>query len=104
MLSAFFKRGILMRGNRILSAVLTCLCLVCAVGISAPLLSQQYDESLFKGMKWRLIGPYRGGRALTAVGISGNPNIYYFGSVAGGVWKTTDAGSTWQPQIGRAHV
>jgi len=87
----------LIRRNRIFSTVVACLLLLAVVGISAPLLAQQYDESLFKGMKWRLIGPYRGGRALTAVGIPGNPNVYYFGGVAGGVWKTTDAGSTWQP-------
>jgi photosystem II stability/assembly factor-like uncharacterized protein len=48
-------------------------------------------------MKWRLIGPFRGGRSLTAVGIPGQPAVYYFGAVGGGVWKSTDAGMTWEP-------
>src|SRR6185369_15379923 len=48
-------------------------------------------------LKWRLVGPFRAGRALTAVGVSGNPSLYYFGSVGGGVWKSTNAGQTWDP-------
>jgi photosystem II stability/assembly factor-like uncharacterized protein len=53
------------------------------------------NESLFKGLQWRGIGPYRGGRALAATGIPGDANTFYFGAVAGGVWKTTDGGATW---------
>ena len=64
---------------------------------STPLAAQQAEESPFKAMKWRLVGPYRGGRALAVAGVPGDPNTYYFGGVAGGVWKSTDAGSTWQP-------
>src|SRR2546423_720822 len=45
----------------------------------------------------RLIGPFRGGRALAVEGISGDPLTYYFGAVAGGVWKTTDGGLNWAP-------
>ncbi len=48
-------------------------------------------------MKWRLIGPFRGGRVLTVAGVPSQPNTYYFGAVAGGVWKTTDAGVSWDP-------
>ncbi|MGH9703811.1 MAG: WD40/YVTN/BNR-like repeat-containing protein, partial [Candidatus Acidiferrales bacterium] len=48
-------------------------------------------------MKYRSIGPFRGGRVLAVTGIAGNPNVYYFGAVAGGVWKTTDGGLTWDP-------
>ncbi len=59
--------------------------------------AQQYDPALFSGMRWRLVGPFRGGRALTAAGVPGQPDIFYFGAVAGGVWKTTDAGRTWKP-------
>src|SRR6266403_5298219 len=55
------------------------------------------DESLYSGMKWRLVGPFRGGRALAVQGVVGEPNVYYFGAVAGGVWKTTDGGQTWAP-------
>ncbi len=55
-----------------------------------------FNESLYNGMKWRQLGPYRGGRAGTATGVVNNPNLYYMGTAGGGVWKTTDAGSTWQ--------
>ena len=55
------------------------------------------DESLYCGMKWRLAGPFRGGRALAVQGVVGEPNVYYFGAVAGGVWKTMDGGQTWAP-------
>jgi len=48
-------------------------------------------------MKWRLIGPFRGGRALAVTGVPSQPNTFYFGAVGGGVWKTTDAGNTWDP-------
>lgn len=48
-------------------------------------------------MKWRQVGPFRGGRALAIEGVPGEPNTYYFGGVAGGVWKTTDGGANWTP-------
>jgi photosystem II stability/assembly factor-like uncharacterized protein len=54
------------------------------------------DDQL-KGMKFRNIGPYRGGRSLTASGVPGDPNVYYFGATGGGVWKSTDGAMTWQP-------
>ena len=52
-------------------------------------------DPLFKGMKYRAIGPFRGGRSLTAAGIPGDPTTYYFGSTGGGVWKSTDGANTW---------
>src|ERR1700759_4436486 len=55
-----------------------------------PLAPGTVDEKLFKGSEWRQIGPFRGGRALAVEGVVGEPDVYYFGSVAGGVWKTTD--------------
>ena len=55
------------------------------------------DQKLFKAMQWRQIGPFRGGRALTIEGVPGEPDTYYFGAVAGGVWKTTDGGANWTP-------
>ncbi|MGP8033609.1 MAG: WD40/YVTN/BNR-like repeat-containing protein [Steroidobacteraceae bacterium] len=55
------------------------------------------DPSLFGALKWRSIGPYRGGRALAVAGIPGDPETFYFGAVAGGVWKSTDGGASWLP-------
>ena len=54
-------------------------------------------DPLFKGMKYRSIGPFRGGRSLTAAGIPGDPTTYYFGSTGGGVWKSIDGANTWSP-------
>ncbi|MFY9560852.1 MAG: hypothetical protein WAQ52_11510 [Terriglobales bacterium] len=54
-------------------------------------------DPLFKGMKYRAIGPFRGGRSLTASGIPGDPTTYYFGATGGGVWKSTDGATTWSP-------
>ena len=56
-----------------------------------------YDQSLYSSIEYRLIGPFRGGRAGTAVGVLNNPNLYYMGTAGGGVWKTQDSGSTWEP-------
>ncbi len=53
------------------------------------------EEKAFKGMHYRMIGPFRGGRSLTAAGIPGDPTTYYFGSTGGGVWKSTDGAMTW---------
>ncbi len=49
------------------------------------------------GMRWRMLGPFRGGRCASATGVPGRPNEFYFGAVNGGVWKTVDAGRTWMP-------
>lgn len=53
------------------------------------------DPTLFKSMKYRSIGPYRGGRVTTVSGVWGDDQTYYMGATGGGVWKTTDAGITW---------
>src|SRR6185295_11029944 len=55
-----------------------------------------FNADQFKGMQWREVGPFRGGRADAVEGIVAQPNTYYFGSCGGGVWKTTDAGQTWK--------
>ena len=56
-----------------------------------------YDDNVFAALKWRSIGPNRGGRSLAAAGSPSRPNEYYFGAVGGGLWKTTDGGVTWAP-------
>src|SRR5256714_2098751 len=62
-----------------------------------PTPSGVIDEKLFNGMRWRQVGPFRGGRVLAIEGVAGEPDTYYFGAVAGGVWKTTDGGANWTP-------
>src|SRR3984885_12334583 len=63
----------------------------------APPTAAAIDPSLFAALRWRGIGPYRGGRALAAAGVPGDPTTFFFGAVAGGVWKTTDGGASWLP-------
>ncbi|MGH9742885.1 MAG: WD40/YVTN/BNR-like repeat-containing protein [Candidatus Acidiferrum sp.] len=59
--------------------------------------TQQFDQKIFTGLHWRMIGPFRAGRALAVTGVRGQADVYYFGSVEGGVWRTNDAGRTWNP-------
>lgn len=53
-------------------------------------------NNVFKPMKWRSIGPFRGGRSVASVGVVGQPNVYYMGTTGGGVWKTEDSGQSWR--------
>ncbi len=68
-----------------------------ATPAALPAPPQQFDQKVFGEMKWRSIGPFRAGRSLAVTGVRGQPEVYYFGSVGGGVWKTNDAGRTWSP-------
>src|SRR5216683_54761 len=81
------------------SASLSVLFVLCALVqvFAAPDAPKQFDPKLFQELRWRLIGPPRGGRVLAVAGVRGEPEVYYFGSVGGGVWKTNDAGRTWNP-------
>src|SRR4051812_26371852 len=65
--------------------------LAAAAAIAAPTLS----PSLWSGLKYRHIGPERGGRVTAVAGVPTQPHTFYMGSTGGGVWKTTDAGHTW---------
>ena len=56
---------------------------------------KEKEDPQFKGLEYRLIGPFRGGRSLTASGIPGDATTYYFGATGGGVWKSTDGAMTW---------
>jgi photosystem II stability/assembly factor-like uncharacterized protein len=69
------------------------------IGAMSSLVAQQtrYDPQLYSGLRWRMIGPFRGGRVNSVTGVPGQPNTFYFGSVGGGVWKSTNAGRTWLP-------
>ncbi|HVX40184.1 MAG TPA: glycosyl hydrolase [Gemmatimonadaceae bacterium] len=75
-----------------------------AAAAAAPLLTSvgQHPNhaalaDLFSGLRWRMLGPFRGGRTDAVCGVHGRPNEFYFGSVNGGVWKTVDAGRVWFP-------
>src|SRR6185437_11547472 len=71
-----------------------------APGTPAPLV----DEKLFGAMRWRQVGPFRGGRVLAVTGVPGEPGVFYFGAVVGGVWKSTDAGANWQPLFDKQEI
>jgi len=72
------------RGNRVQPA---------SAGAPAP----QVDEKLFNAIRWRQVGPFRGGRVLAVTGVQGESSVFYFGAASGGVWKSSDAGANWQP-------
>jgi photosystem II stability/assembly factor-like uncharacterized protein len=59
--------------------------------------AQDVEPKVAAGMRWRLVGPFRGGRTVTATGVPGQPNRFYFGAVGGGVWRSDNAGRTWVP-------
>ena len=59
--------------------------------------AQTVPGNLYNGLKWRLIGPFRGGRTVAVAGFPGNATTFYFGSVGGGLWQTSDAGVVWKP-------
>src|SRR5438445_4100596 len=65
--------------------------------LSTALVAQPVPASLYDQLQWRLIGPFRGGRVAAVAGVPGDPVTFYFGSVGGGVWKTSDAGTVWKP-------
>jgi len=82
------------------------LCLTLAVAFLAPSATlaastaaapAHVDASYLSATSWRLLGPFRGGRAIAVTGVPGQPNHYYFGAVDGGVWETMNAGRTWNP-------
>jgi photosystem II stability/assembly factor-like uncharacterized protein len=62
-----------------------------------PAPTADVDPALFSGLKWRSIGPNRGGRSQAVAGSDARPLEYYFGATGGGLWKTTDSGQTWHP-------
>ena len=66
--------------------------------------AQSVPADLYSGLKWRLIGPFRGGRVVAVSGVPGNSTAFYFGAVNGGIWETTNVGMTWKPIFDSQHI
>src|ERR1700739_2178853 len=64
---------------------------------TAKMFAQDLDTTILESLHWRLIGSFRGGRVSAVAGVARNPNVYYFGTPGGGIWKATDAGRVWKP-------
>src|SRR5258708_25122623 len=85
---------------RLLRAIFVALLIApITAGLLTRVVAQQgrIEPSLYSALKWRMIGPFRGGRVNGVTGVPGQPYAFYMGSVGGGVWKTTNAGRTWLP-------
>src|SRR5580704_7236140 len=85
----FFMRSLL--------TAVTCAGALCASAVPGRgQSSSPIPVAAYSAMHWRFLGPFRGSRALAVEGIPGNPAVFYMGAVAGGVWRTTNAGVTWE--------
>ena len=71
--------------------------LVVLIAFAFSTSAQTIDSSFYSMLKWRMIGPYRGGRTVAAAGVPEQPGVFYIGVTNGGVWKTDDYGRTWHP-------
>src|SRR5271156_3951182 len=85
------RTGIMSVGRALLASMAF---VIGALGF-APLGAQQYLASSYQELRWRSIGPFRGGRTRAVAGVAGAPNFFYIGAVNGGVWKSDDYGRTW---------
>lgn len=92
-LNALLRPVFSARKSAAIAIILTALM---GVSHSAQALKETIDPVLFDKMKYRSIGPYRGGRSVAVAGVPGNTNLYYMGAAGGGVWKTENAGLSWQ--------
>ena len=84
----------MIRNHRVVLIAIVCAIVCCAASVAE---AQQIPESSYQELRWRMIGPFRGGRTRAAAGVPSEPNVFYVGQVNGGVWKTNDAGRTWEP-------
>ncbi|MGA2903953.1 MAG: hypothetical protein ABSD98_08985 [Candidatus Korobacteraceae bacterium] len=78
--------------------------LLATLALAPSILGQQYDPSLYSGIEWRQIGPFRAGRVTGVTGVPGQPAVYYMGTAGGGAWKTTDGGMVWKPIFDKERV
>jgi len=86
--------GHVIRSHRLIVILLAAIFVLSLLGVSQ---TQQYPESMYQEMRWRMIGPFRGGRTRAVAGVPNQPNLFYIGAVNGGVWKSDDYGRTWTP-------
>jgi len=85
-----------MKLNAVAQVVTLTLFLACS-WLACPATAADLDPSLYQSLRYRLIGPFRAGRTVGAVGVPSQPNVFYIGVNNGGVWKTDDYGRTWEP-------
>src|SRR5213596_1596154 len=86
-----------MKGVQVLTTLRFVSAFLAAASAVLPAAAQPFDPSLFAGLHWRLVGPFRGGRTVAATGVPGDSNHFYFGAVGGGVWESENAGRSWNP-------
>src|SRR5215218_10122458 len=77
-------------------------CVFCVAAVVAS--AQGYDEGVYSGLRWRLVGPHRAGRVTAVAGVPGRADLYYMATPGGGVWKTTGGGTVWEPVFDSARV
>lgn len=82
---------------RLLRFVVTALLFSTTFLFTRAVFSQQNPETFYRDMRWRMIGPFRGGRTRAVAGVPSQPNVFYIGAVDGGIWKSNDYGRTWNP-------
>ena len=87
----------------VMKFVATAAVVACLFGVALAQ-QPQVDPSLFSGLHWRMIGPFRAGRSNAVSGVPGQPTVFYFGSVGGGVWKSENSGRTWTPIFDSEHI
>jgi photosystem II stability/assembly factor-like uncharacterized protein len=76
----------------------------CIFLLALTTVAQSVGPEFINGLKWRLIGPFRGGRAVAVAGVPGDSTTFYFGAVNGGIWKTSDAGTVWTPMFDKQPI
>ncbi|MGZ5437962.1 MAG: hypothetical protein ACXW3F_18015, partial [Pyrinomonadaceae bacterium] len=82
--------------KRLISLLVLCFFLTTLSAQTRQPSSADDYNAIFKSLKWRSIGPFRGGRSVSGTGVVGDPKTYYMGTTGGGLWKTADSGISWR--------